>query len=235
MAKDFSKKRSDRFGISPQSFLEDFRGKDPSTRRYLLNTMTLFASISPEQQHQILNDLIQSELFILAEKTEKYMYDNIKIILSKFGIDKKLNKKDIAEYYYRYYLITGAIPEKLTAEFLKILVNFVLGIEIAKMIFLMSFVEQQRFFEIQGNYSTQVILFYRYIRPIRAKLIKEKVINRDLIGHYYYNRPWVGEHEVLDYIFDLFSLEKVVFLGSCAQNFTFENDYIYKAPEHLEE
>ncbi|WP_242031821.1 hypothetical protein [Microcoleus sp. FACHB-672] len=231
MNKDFSNRRLDRFGVIPYSFLEEFRSKDASTRRYLLNSMTLFASISPEQQHQILNDLIQSELMNLAEQSKKYLHQNVKVVLKRMFIEKPLSEKEIAEYYYKYYTITGVIPEEVTNEYLNILVNFILGIEMSKLLFLMSFVEQQRFFELQENYSAQVVLFYRYIKPIRSKLIKEKIVNRDIIGNYYYNRPWVNEHELLDYIFDLFDLDKIIYLGNCAKVFTFEKEYIYKAPD----
>jgi hypothetical protein len=231
MNQDFPNQQLDRFGVIPYTFLEDFRSKDPSTRRYLLNSMTLFASISPEQQHQILNDLIQSELLNLAEQSKKYLQERITAAFNKFCIGKILGEKEIAEYCYNYYLSSGIIPDEMTAESLNKLGDFILGLELLKCIFLMSFVEQQRFFELQGNYSSQAVLFYRYIRPIRSKLIKEKVVNRDIIGNYYYSRPWVNERELVDYILELFNLESILYLGQTAKKLTFEKEYIYKSHE----
>ncbi len=231
MNQDFANQRLDRFGVIPYTFLEDFRSKDPSTRRYLLNSMTLFASISPEQQHQILNDLIQSELINLAEQSKKYLHERIAAAFNKFCISQNLGEKDLAEYYYKYYVISGVIPDGITSESLNKLGDFILGLELVKLIFLMSFVEQQRFFELQGNYSSQAVLFYRYIRPIRSKLIKEKIVNRDIIGNYYYSKPWLNESELLDYIFEVFNLETLLYLGQTAKNLTFEKEYIYKSQE----
>jgi hypothetical protein len=229
MSQNFPKKRLDKFGVSPSSFIEEFQKKDPSTRRYLLNSLTLFASISPEQQHQILNDLIQSEIMILAGKTQKHIQANVQSILTQLGLERSLNEKEIADCYYRYYLLTGFIPEEVTSNYLKILINFILGIELARLLFSMSFVEQQRFFELQGNYSTQVVLFYRYIRPIRNKMIKENLISRDVAGNHYYTKPIFKENELMDYVFDLFNLEKILYLGSCSSKIIFDKDYVYKA------
>ncbi|MCT7977963.1 hypothetical protein [Laspinema olomoucense] len=230
MTQEFRHKRFDKGHVIPHSFLEEFRTKAPSTRRYLLNSLTLFACISPEQQHQALNDLIQSELVSLAEKTQNYLHDRIHTVLQHFGIDEAGESKRIAEYYYRYYLLTGAIPENLTTEYLTHLLNFIIGIEVIKIIFRMSFIEQQRFFEIQGRYAIQVMIFYRYIKPIRDKLIQEKLISRDVSGSYYYTKANLSEDKILDYIFEVFKLEKIETLGELAKDLQFDREYIYKPP-----
>ncbi len=227
MKKDFATKRLDRFGVMPDAFLEEFNTKDASVRRYLLNSFTLFASISPEQQHQIVNDLIQAEVLNLAKKSQTYIQNKIIEFLSPFGIAKSIQPSEVADYYYRYYLMTGVIPEDVTADYLSNLIDFILGVEIAKMILSMSFIQQQRLFEIQANYSTQVILFYRYIKPIRRKFISDKIIKRDKRGDHYYSSPPLTESEKLDYVFELFNMDKLLYLGSSAKNFTFDREYIY--------
>ncbi|AFY80971.1 hypothetical protein [Oscillatoria acuminata] len=230
MTQEFRHKRFDKGHIIPESFLEEFRTKAPSTRRYLLNSLTLFACISPEQQHQALNDLIQSELVSLAEKTQTYLHDRIHAVLKYFDVDETGESKRIAEYYYRYYLLTGTVPENLTAEYLTHLLNFIIGIEVLKIIFMMSFIEQQRFFEIQGRYAIQVMIFYRYIKPIRDKLIHEKLIIRDVAGSFYYTKINLSEERILDYIFEAFKLEKIETLGELAKDLQFDREYIYKPP-----
>ncbi|MBK4729966.1 hypothetical protein JJD41_08830 [Oxynema sp. CENA135] len=227
MSRQFFRHRLDRGGILPDSFLAEFRTKDPSTRRYLLNSMTLFACISPEQQHQALNDLIQSEVLSLAEKSKHYLYDRIISTLKKFDFDRKIEDRELAEYYYRYYLLTGLIPENLTAEYLNKLVDFILGIELARLIFFMRFVEQQRFFEMQGRYALQVILFYRYIKPIRRKMVKENAVKKDIAGHYYYTKSTLTEDKLLDYIFEVFNLDRIIHLGNLSKVLMFDRDYIY--------
>ncbi|MCS6793601.1 MAG: hypothetical protein N3E45_15190 [Oscillatoriaceae bacterium SKW80] len=227
MKKDFATSRLDKFGVMPEAFLKEFNTKDASVRRYLLNSFTLFASISPEQQHQILNDLIQAEILNLAKKSQNYIQNKIIEVLKTFGIVKSMQPSEIADYYYRYYLMTGFIPEDVTADYLSKIIDFILGVEIAKMILSMSFIQQQRLFEIQGNYSNQVILFYRYIKPIRRKLIADKVIKRDKRGEHYYAIPLLTESEKLDYVFELFNMDKILYLGSSAKNFTFDKEYIY--------
>jgi hypothetical protein len=234
MTQEFRQKRFDKGHIIPESFLEEFRTKAPSTRRYLLNSLTLFACISPEQQHQALNDLIQSELVSLAEKTQMYLHDRIHAVMNRFGIDQSGESKRIAEYYYRYYLLSGTVPENLTTEYLTHLLNFILGIEVIKIIFAMSFIEQQRFFEIQGRYAIQVMIFYRYIKPIRDKLMDEKLISRDVSGSYYYTKPSLSEDKVLDYIFEVFKLDTIENLGELAKDLQFDLEYIYKPP-HADE
>ncbi len=230
MTQEFRHKRFDKGHIIPESFLEEFRAKAPSTRRYLLNSLTLFACISPEQQHQALNDLIQSELLSLAQKTQTYLHDRIHLALNHFGVDEAGESKRIAEYYYRYYLLTGTVPENLTAEYLTHLLNFIVGIEVIKIIFKMSFIEQQRFFEIQGRYAVQVMIFYRYIKPARDKLIQEKLVNRDVSGSYYYTKRGLSEEKILDYIFEVFKLENIENLGELAKDLQFDREYIYKPP-----
>ncbi|MBO0351709.1 hypothetical protein J0895_22035 [Phormidium pseudopriestleyi FRX01] len=234
MTQEFRYKRFDKGHIIPESFLEEFRTKAPSTRRYLLNSLTLFACISPEQQHQALNDLIQSELVSLAKKTQNYLHDRIHTVLKHFGIDETGESKKLVEYYYRYYLLTGTIPENLTTEYLNHLLNFIIGIEVLKIIFMMSFIEQQRFFEIQGRYAIQVMIFYRYIKPIRDKLMLEKLLYRDVTGSFYYTKVSLSEDKILDYIFEVFQLEKIESLGELAKDLQFDREYIYKPP-HADE
>ncbi|MEB3826950.1 hypothetical protein [Phormidium sp. CCY1219] len=227
----FGSQRFDKGRIIPDSFLEEFRKKDPSTRRYLLNSMTLFACISPEQQHQALNDLIQSELISLAEKSKHYMYDRVISLLQKFNIEKELDDKAIAEYYYRYYLLTGLIPENLTADYLNELIGFIIGLEIIKLLFSMRFVEQQRFFEIQGRYAMQVLLFYRYIKPIRSKIMQDKILEKDVAGTYYYTKARLSEDKLFDSIFEVFKLDKILGIGNLAKDLNFDKDYIYNSPD----
>lgn len=229
MTQQFKHKRFDKGRVIPESFLTEFRTKDPSTRRYLLNSMTLFACISPEQQHQALNDLIQSELISLAEKSKNYLYDRVMSVLKKFGIEQLLSDRELAECYYQYYLLTGLIPENLTAEYLNNIINFILGVEAIKLIFSMSFIEQQRFFEIQGRYATQVMLFYRYIKPIRDKLLHEQILTRDIAGSYYYTQASLTEDKLLDCIFETFKLETILNLGELTKDLAFDKEYIYNS------
>ncbi|GAB4352980.1 MAG: hypothetical protein Fur0042_21620 [Cyanophyceae cyanobacterium] len=227
MSRDFAKRRLEVAQVVPEAFLAEFCQRDAGTRRFLLNALTLFAAISPEQQHQAINDLIQSEIFLLAEKSLQFLQRRVKDVLYPFHIAKELEDDDIREYYYRYYMQTGQIPERLTPEYLNVMLKFIVGVELLKTLFRMSFMEQQRFFEIQGKYSTQALLFYRYIKPIRRKLARERVTSRDPSGTHYYQHPKLDEAELMDYIFDIFDLETIVHLGEFSEKLSFESDYIY--------
>lgn len=231
MSRNFAKRRLDLARVMPEKFLAEFRTKDASTRRFLLNALTLFATVSPEQQHQAINDLIQSELVVLADKSQKFLERRVREILSRFHIAKTLSERETQEYYYRYYMLTGVIPEKLTPDCLNLLLRFVVGTETIKMLFRMSFMEQQRFFELQGKYSTQAMLFYRYIKPIRAKLFREEVLKRDASGNHYYRHLTLEDEEILDYVFDIFELDRVLYLGDFAERLVFEPDYIFSVAE----
>lgn len=231
MSRNFEKRRLDAARVMPDAFLAEFCNKDAGTRRFLLNALTLFATVSAEQQHQAINDLIQTEISILADRSQTFLKRRVQENLKRFQIEKELNEDEIREYYYRYYMITGLIPERLTPDYLNVLLRFIIGVEIIKMMFSMSCMAQQRFFELQGKYSTQAMLFYRYIKPIRAKLFHEKVLNRDTSGNYYYLSPKLEAYEVMDFIFDIFNLEQILYLGDYADKLSFESDYIYHGPD----
>ncbi len=230
MSRKFGERRLDGAKVLPTHFLDEFETRDASTRRFVLNALTLFATISPEQQHQALNDLIQREISILSERSRKFLHRRVKDILKPFHIDKEIKDADVREYYYRYYMLTGIIPERPTPDYLNMLLTFIVGVEIIQMIFRMSFMEQQRFFELQGKYSTQAMLFYRYIKPTRAKLATEKRLNRDPAGNHYYRRPKLSTAEALDFIFEIFDLEAITYIGNFSEKLAFEFDYIYAKP-----
>jgi hypothetical protein len=234
MSRNFANRRLDLARIMPDSFLEEFGQKDAGTRRFLLNALTLFAAISPEQQHQAINDLIQFEIIILSDRSREFLRRRVQGLLKRFYLQKNLGENDIREYYYRYYILTGTIPERLTPDYLNFLMKFIVGIELIIMIFCMSFMEQQRFFELQGKYSTQALLFYHYIRPIRDKLVRERVVTRDPSGNHYYRRPTLDHSEVMDFVFDVFDLDRIVALGEYAEKLAFERDYIHSGPDELE-
>ena len=231
MSREFAKRRLEVAQVIPASFVTEFCQRDSGTRRFLLNALTLFAAISPEQQHQAINDLIQSEIFLLAEKSIQFLRRRVKEVLAPFKIAKEMGDEDIREYYYRYYMQTGRIPERLTPEYLNLMLKFIVGVEILRTTFQMSFMEQQRFFEIQGKYSTQALLFYRYIKPIRNKLMRERVTSRDPSGMHYYQHPNLDHEDLIGYIFDVFDLETIIQLGEFSENLAFEPDYIYSAQE----
>ncbi|MEM9245119.1 MAG: hypothetical protein AAGA67_05190 [Cyanobacteria bacterium P01_F01_bin.153] len=231
MSRKFGERRLDGARVLPQPFLDEFETRDASTRRFVLNALTLFATISPEQQHQALNDLIQQEIAILSERSRKFLHRRVKNILEPFHIEKAIEDADVREYYYRYYMLTGIIPERPTPDYLNMLLTFIVGVELIQMIFRMSFMEQQRFFELQGKYSTQAMLFYRYIKPTRAKLADEKRLNRDPAGNHYYRRPKLTTAEALDFIFETFDLEAITYLGNFSEKLVFEFNYIYAKPK----
>lgn len=234
MSRNFANRRLDIARIMPESFLEEFGQKDASTRRFLLNALTLFAAISAEQQHQAINDLIQFEIVILSDRSREFLRRRVQSILHRFHLEKDLTEHDIREYYYRYYILTGTIPERLTPDYLNFLMKFIVGIELIIMIFCMSFMEQQRFFELQGKYSTQALLFYHYIRPIRDKLVRERIVTRDSSGNHYYRRPLLDGSEVMDFVFEVFDLDRIAALGEYAEKLAFERDYIHSRPEDSE-
>lgn len=234
MSRNFANHRLDAAQVMPDSFLKEFGEKDASTRRFLLNVLTLFAAISPEQQHQAINDLIQFEIVILSERSRDFLRRRVQSILDRFHLTKDLSENDIREYYYRYYILTGTIPERLTPDYLNFLMKFIVGVELILMMFSMSFMEQQRLFELQGKYSTQALLFYRYIRPIREKLAREKIVTRDPSGHHYYRRPKLDHSEMMDFVFEVFDLDRIAYLGEYAEKLSFEKDYIQGQPEEIE-
>lgn len=101
MSRNFANRRLDLARIMPESFLEEFGQKDAGTRRFLLNALTLFAAISPEQQHQAINDLIQFEIIILSDRSREFLRRRVQGLLKRFYLQKNLGENDIREYYYR--------------------------------------------------------------------------------------------------------------------------------------
>ncbi|HEY9836526.1 MAG TPA: hypothetical protein V6D27_06480, partial [Vampirovibrionales bacterium] len=49
-------------------------------------------------------------------------------------------------------------------------------------------------------------------------------------GSFYYTKTHLSEDKVLDYIFEVFKLEKIETLGELATDLQFDREYIYKPP-----
>lgn len=225
-------------------------GLDWQTRRYLLSLCHLLCGSQPEAQADFLDQYTADGL--IAKIIQDYdTYYKVQCHLERFHIKTQLNQTILRHYITQFYIHSAQDvrrePEKyleaalrlvLTPEEKSYVLNYILGFELLKLLFQMSWLQQERFYSLQHN---QDDFFNVYIKPIQYAhringLVKPNHENTFFAQREFYIQiPRLSGKKLDELVMVTFTTDTVSTLGFSIvrniQSVPFDYDYIYQPAE----
>ncbi len=215
-------------------------------RRYVLSLCHLLCAATPGMQADFLDDYTANGL--VSRKLEhRDTQDRVKEHLKKFHISTELNDSVLRSYIRQFYIHSAQDvrrqPERYLESALRLVLNteertnvfnYILGFEVIKIIFKMSWLQHERLYQIQKN---QYYFFKVYIKPIQHTHIINGIVTptpkklffdkRD----YFVHKPDLKEKKLLELAIATFTTDIVTNLGfSIIRNIdylVFDYEYIF--------
>lgn len=222
-------------------------------RRYVLSLCHLMCAASPEAQAQFLDEYTADGLVSrkLADRdTQKRVMDH----LYQFRIDTQLTEEVIRQYIRQFYIHSAQDTQRQPALYLESALklvfstkeknnvfHYVLGFELLKMMFKMSWFQHERLYLLQRN---QEEFIRTYIKPIQhAHRLNRIVVPQDegvffAQRHYFIEVPKVNDKRLTELVMATFTTEITSQFGFSVirhiNALAFDYDYIFCAsPEAI--
>lgn len=234
----------------PKEVRQWVEGLSWQERRYMLSLCHLLCAAPPQDQAQFLDDFTADGIIakiLVDHDTQEQMDRHLK----RFHIDSTLTEKRLRIYIRQFYIHTSQDmhrqPEQYLQSALQLVIkkqeqskvlNYILGFEVLKMLFQMSWEQHEKLYQSQIN---QDDFFNRYIKPIQyTHRINGIIVPKDekvffAKRDYYVQIPQIPSRKLLALIMATFSCETVTEFGfDISRNehyLIFDFDYIF-APAH---
>ena len=223
-------------------------------RRYVLSLLSHLMSAAPtETESEILDDYAADDIvsIILKEQVPLQLVENY---LKKFHIDKELNDFVLQIYIKQFYIHSAqdlrTKPGLYLDSVLRLvsdlqernkLFYYILGFEIIKMMFQMSWLQHERLYQLQKH---QEDFLRTYIKPIQYA----HRINRIIVPKYekvffakrdfFIKRPQIKKHKLIKLVMNTFTVNTVINLGFLMIHhldfLVFDYEYIFNSePEGI--
>ncbi|MDJ0554220.1 MAG: cobyrinic acid a,c-diamide synthase [Microcoleaceae cyanobacterium MO_207.B10] len=216
-------------------------------RRYVLSFSYILCGSSPEKQAEFLDDYIADGLAVkmlqdinTIKRVNKY--------LKWFRNQTKINEYMLRNYIRQYYIhsaqdvrcqptqyLESALNLVINTEERNQIFNYILGFELIKIIFKMSWLQHEKLARLQTN---QEAFINTYIKPIQySHKINGIIVPRDkgiffAKRDYYVQVPKISPKKLAELVMVTFSTNKVVKCGfditRHIKAFKFDYDYIFK-------
>lgn len=222
-------------------------------RRYVLSLCHLMCASSEEVQSEFLNNYVADGLVskILKDRVPQQI---IRKHLKQFHINKELSDLALRKYIQQFYVhsaqdlrtepdlyLESVFRLLRNAEEQNNLFNYILGFEILKMMFQMSWLQHERLYRLQKN---QESFIKTYIKPIQYThringIIVPKYEHIFFAKrNYYLTKPTIREKKLIELVMATFTTDTVTNLGFLVirhLNFlVFDYEYIFNSePESL--
>ncbi|MEQ9672147.1 cobyrinic acid a,c-diamide synthase [Coleofasciculus sp. G2-EDA-02] len=222
-------------------------------RKHIMSLCYLMCATSPEIQAE-LTDFLDD--YVADSLVEQILQDRIRLqlvtkYLREFCIEKELTPLVLNSYVEQFCIHSAQTLQKkpeLYLEFVLRLIhsaeerhdlfNYILGCEVLKMMFQMSWLQHERLYQLQKN---QESFIRTYIKPIQhAHRINGIVVpkNENLFfakRDYYIKQPNIPEKKLVELVVSTFAHRIVINLGfsiGCNLDFlAFDYEYIYSNEE----
>ena len=215
-------------------------------RRYFLSLCHLMCASSPEMQAEFLDDYTADGLVSrMLQDTDTQ--ERVNTYLQRFRIPINTNQIVLRSYIRQFFIHSSQDarrqPEMYLEAALRLVVsteeqnhffNYMLGFEILKMIFQMSWLQQERLTRIQKN---QEYFIKTYIKPIQhAHKINGIVVPKDervffAKRDYFVQQPDIHEKKLIELVMATFTTNIVIDFGFYlirhVSYLFFDYDYIY--------
>ncbi|MBD2576251.1 cobyrinic acid a,c-diamide synthase [Oscillatoria sp. FACHB-1406] len=220
---------------------------DWKQRRYLLSLCYLLCSASPDVQIDFLDEYTADGL--IAKIVEDYdTQKKVQSYLDRFHIDTQLSLDLLRNYIRQFYIHSAQDVRRKPGRYLEsalrlginpkeknYVLNYILGFEVLKMLFKMSWMQHEKLYLLQAN---QEEFYLRYIKPIQNTHQLNGIINpkdRKLFfakRSYFVEIPQIGEKKLVELVMVTFVTDIVSHLGfSIVRNInhvTFDYNYIFE-------
>jgi hypothetical protein len=219
-----------------------------SQRRYVLSLCHLMCAVPSETQVEFLNNYVADSL--VSQIIEDHVPQQIiKKHLKKFHIEKELSDLELKKYIEQYYIhsaqdlrtqpifyLESVLRLIYNIEERNNLFNYILGFEIIKMIFKMSWLQHERLYKLQKN---QEGFIKTYIKPIQhTHRVNGIIVPRHekiffAKRNYFVKKPKIREKKLIELVIATFTTDTVTDLGFLVirnLNFlAFDYEYIFSS------
>ncbi|MGB3496250.1 MAG: hypothetical protein WBA57_26215 [Elainellaceae cyanobacterium] len=226
-----------------------FRRLSWRERRNVLSLCYLMCVASPEAQAEFLDNYTADGL--VARKLEdRETRQLVTQYLKEFHIHKELSEATLRQYIRQFYIHSAqdarCTPDLYLESALKLVFNseernnvfnYVLGFELFRMMFGMSWMQHERLYRLQRN---QEEFLYTYIRPIQhAHRVNGIIFPRDegvffARRDYFVQTPQMSDKKLDELVIATFTTDKTTHFGFSIirhiNAFAFDYDFIF-APE----
>jgi len=222
-------------------------------RRYVLSLCYTLCASTPELQAEFLDDYTADGL-VSKMFEDVDTLNRVKEYLIRFRVKKELNESDLRSYIKQFYIHSAQQARRLTDQYLEAALrfvlnteernnvfNYILGFEFIKIVFQMSWLQQEKLARLQKNQSQFI---ETYIKPIQhAHRINGIIVPKDeriffARRAYYVQMPNIFYTKLIELVMATFTTEMVSNCGFSitrhSQALRFDYDYIYD-PELEEE
>lgn len=205
---------------------------------------------SKDTQLQLLDDYVADGLVSRIVK-DKIPQQLVKKYLKKFKIDKQLNDLLLRSYIKQFYIHSAqdlrTQPYLYLESVLRLfhsieernkLFYYILGFEILKMIFQMSWLQHERLYQLQKN---QEHFLKTYIKPIQhAHRINRIIVPKDenvffAKRDFFIKNPKIKKHKLIELVRDTFPVNTVSDLGFLIIHhidfLVFDYEYIFNSEQ----
>lgn len=221
-------------------------------RRYVLSLCHLMCAATPESQAEFLDDYTADGL-VLRVLQDKDTKQRVNEYLKEFHIATEVDEEVLRRYIRQFYIHSAQDarrqPDQYLESALRLVVsteernsvfNYILGFELIKMMFRMSWLQHERLYRIQRN---QEEFIHLYIKPIQyAHKVNGIVIPKDegqffAKRNYFVHEPEMSEKKLTELVMATFTTDITTSLGfSIIRNLrslSFDYDHIYRPEQDL--
>ena len=219
-------------------------------RRYVLSFSYILCASSPEKQAEFLDDYIADGLAIKMLQDIDTI-NRVNKYLRRFRAKTKINEYVLRNYIRLYYIhatqdvnfqskqyLESAMKLVINAEERNQVFNYILGFELIKIMFTMSWLQHERLARLQTN---QEDFINTYIKPIQyAHQANDIIVPKDkgvffAKRDYYVQIPEISSKKLLELIIETFTSSKVNKCGFVITRhikaLRFDFDYIFQQQE----
>jgi hypothetical protein len=197
-------------------------------RRYVLSLCHLLCAATPEVQASFLDEYTANGLISkLIENQE--VQQKVKNNLDRFHITTKLTESLLRAYIRQFYIHSAQDarrqPDLILESALRVVVsteernnifNYVLGFELIKLLFRMSWLQHERLYRLQHN---QEEFIARYLKPIqRTHRMNGIIVPRDeklffARRDYFVEQPNISDKKLVELAIATFTTEAIIQFG----------------------
>lgn len=219
-------------------------------RRYVLSLCYILCASSPDKQAEFLDEYTADGL--MAKMLEDIdTLQRVKQYLSGFQIKAPLNESVLREYIRQFYIHSAqdarCQPSQYLESALKLALspkdkdnvfNYMIGFEMIKLLFQMSWVQHERLSRLQTN---QDYFIKNYLKPIQhAHKVNGIIVPKDervffAKRDYYVQKPDIKSRKLIELVMATFTTSQVIACGFSltrhSRAFDFDYDYIFNSNE----
>ncbi len=216
-------------------------------RRYMLSLCHLMCAATPETQAEFMDDYTADGL-VSRKLEDQETKQRVRQYLKEFRIQTELSEAVLRSYIKQFYIHsaqdTRRQPDQYLESALKLMssseernnvFNYILGFELLKMMFNMSWLQQERLYRLQRNQDEFIAL---YIKPIQhAHRLNGIVVPKDegvffAKRHYFVQQPEITPKKLIELVMATFTTEITSNFGFAIirhiSSLNFDYDHIFQ-------